>query len=171
MKLSFGISVNSDLTNDLWGEKHDTHTHPYCLGLQHRLTSTYCSLFLGYAIIMQHWRKNPRLNQQVELSMLRSSLQWAGFLFQNKINRTYKDVISRGKLRGMSPALSHSALSLEHVHTKGQRGGLGLLLSTRSITDATTSKPSQSDLLGILCVCSILEIRSGHNLRVEQPYT
>lgn len=82
-----------------------------------------------------------------------------------------KDVISRGKLRGMSPALSHSALSLEHVHTKGQRGGLGLLLSTRSITDATTSKPSQSDLLGILCVCSILEIRSGHNLRVEQPYT
>lgn len=69
---------------------------------------------------------------------------------------TYNDMTSGGKLRGISPALSHSALSLVHIHDAGQRGCLALLLSTRSKTDATASKPSHGDLLGILSVFSIL---------------
>ena len=84
---------------------------------------------------------------------------------------TYSDMTSEGKLRGIDPALSHSALSLVHVHDKGQRGCLALLLSTKRKTDATTSTPSQGDLLVILCVFSIPANRCGHNLRVEQPYT
>lgn len=72
---------------------------------------------------------------------------------------------SGGKLRGMEPALSHSALSLVHVQDKGQRGCLTLLLPTRSRTDATTSEPSHSEPLGILRVFSI---RCGHD---TQPYT
>ena len=69
---------------------------------------------------------------------------------------TYSDMTSGGKLRGISPALSHSALSLVHIHDAGQRGCLALLLSTASKTDATTSKPSHGDLVGILSVFSIL---------------
>lgn len=78
---------------------------------------------------------------------------------------------SGGKLRGITPALSHNALSLVHVHDEGQRGGLALLLSTTSKRDATTSTQSQGDLLGILRVFTILANRCGHDLRVEQPYT
>lgn len=84
---------------------------------------------------------------------------------------TYSDMTSGGKLRGISPALSHSALSLVHVHDGGQRGCLGFLLSTTSKTDATKSKPSQGDLLGVLRVFSILANGCGHDLRVEQPCT
>lgn len=84
---------------------------------------------------------------------------------------TYSDMTSEGKLRGISPALSHSALSLVHVHDEGQRGCLALLLSTTSKTDANTSKQRQGNLLGILRVISILANRRGHDLRVEQPYT
>lgn len=68
---------------------------------------------------------------------------------------TYSDMTSGGKLRGISPALSHSALSLVHIHDAGQRGCLALLLSTIRKTDATASKPSHGDLLGILSVFSI----------------
>lgn len=80
---------------------------------------------------------------------------------------TYSDMTSVGKLRGISPALSHSALSLVHVHDEGQRGCLALLLSTTSKTDANTSTPSHGNLLGILHVFSILANRRGHDLCVE----
>lgn len=75
---------------------------------------------------------------------------------------------SGGKLRGISRALSHNALSLVHIHDEGQRGGLALLLSTARRTDATTSAQSQGDLLGIVRVFLILANRCGHDLRVEE---
>lgn len=82
---------------------------------------------------------------------------------------TYSDMTSGGKLRGIIPALSHNALSLVHVQNGGQRGCLALLLSTTSKTDATTSKPSQGDLLGIFRTFSMLAKRCGHDLRVKHP--
>ena len=84
---------------------------------------------------------------------------------------TYSDMTSGGKLRGISPALSHNALSLVHVQDEGQRGGLALLLSTTSNTVANTSTQSQGDVLDILLVFVILENRCGHGLRVEESYT
>ena len=72
------------------------------------------------------------------------------------LHGTYREMTSRGKLRGISPALSHSALSLVHVHDEGQRGGLGFLLSATSRTQASTSNPSRGDLLCIVRVFSIL---------------
>lgn len=74
-------------------------------------------------------------------------------------------------MRRIIPALSHNALSLVHVHDAGQRGCLALLLSTTSKKDATTSKPSQGDLLSILRVVNILANRCGQDLRVKQPCT
>lgn len=82
---------------------------------------------------------------------------------------TYSDMTSGGKLRGIIPALSHNALSLVHVQNGGQRGCLALLLSTTSKTDATTSKPSQGDVLGIFRTFSMLAKRCGHDLRVKHP--
>lgn len=64
---------------------------------------------------------------------------------------------SGGKLRGIDPAPSHSALSLVHVHDRGQRGCLALLLSTKTNTDAATSTPSHCDRLAaipILATCA-----------------
>ena len=46
---------------------------------------------------------------------------------------------SGGKLRGIKPALSHSALSLVHVHAEGQRGWRARLPSAASKSAATTS--------------------------------
>ena len=46
---------------------------------------------------------------------------------------------SGGKLRGIKPALSHSALSLVHVHVEGQRGWRARLPSAASKSPATTS--------------------------------
>lgn len=81
---------------------------------------------------------------------------------------TYSEMTSGGKLRGIIPALSHNALSLVHVQNGGQRCCLALLLSTTSKTDATTSKPSQRELLGIIRIFSMLAMRCGHDLRVKQ---
>lgn len=53
---------------------------------------------------------------------------------------TYSEMTSDGKLRGISLALSHSALSLVHVHEAGHRGCLALLLSTKSERYASKSK-------------------------------
>lgn len=66
----------------------------------------------------------------------------------NKV-KTYSDVTSRGKLRGIISALWHSALSLVHVQCVGQRGCLGFPTTTARKTDATTSEMSQVDLMGI----------------------
>lgn len=79
---------------------------------------------------------------------------------------TYSDMTSGGKLRGIDPAPSHSALSLVHVHDSGQRGCLALLLPTRSNSDAAASTPSHCDRLAVI---PILANRCGHNLRLEQP--
>lgn len=76
-------------------------------------------------------------------------------------NQTYSDVTSGGKLRGIIPALSHSALSLVHVQDGGQRGCLALLLSTTSKTDATKMKPSHGDLLRIFRELAMLAKRCG----------
>lgn len=108
--------------------------------------------------MQQHQQRNPRLNQQPEPRTvgLCEVKHWLGIYKKAILNMTYSDMTSGGKLRGISPALSHNALSLVHVHDEGQRGCLALLLSTKSKTDATTIKPSQGDLLGILRVFPIL---------------
>lgn len=147
MKLSFGISVYSDLTNDLWKKKHDTHAQ------KERETWSWLN-----TISHSDSCGEPRL--------------FCTNILKTTRNETYNDVTSGGKLRGISPALSHSALSLVHVHEEGHRGCLGFLLSTKSKTDATTSSsPSRDDLLGVLRVFSILANHCGHDLRLEKPYT
>lgn len=81
---------------------------------------------------------------------------------------TYSDVTSAGKLRGIIPALSHSALSLVHVQDGGQRGCLALLASTNSRRDATRTKPSH--LPSIVRECAMLRGRAGaskHAVRSE----
>lgn len=70
--------------------------------------------------------------------------------------KTYSDVTSRGKLRGIISALWHSALSLVHVQCVGQRGCLGFPTTTASKTHPTTSETSQGDLTGIFGRLSML---------------
>lgn len=127
MKLSLGISVNSDLTKDLLKKREKT---------ENKLHVWTCS------------QKNMHLCAER--------------------NVTHSDMTSEGKLRGMSPVLSHSALSLVHIQEEGQRGGLAFLLSPSRTTQASSSKVSQGDLLRILPECSIPANRCGHG---EQPNT
>lgn len=70
---------------------------------------------------------------------------------------------SGGKLRGIIPALSHSALSLVHVQDGGQRGCLALLASTTSRRDVTRTKPSHGDLPSIFRQCAMLRGRARPN--------
>lgn len=70
--------------------------------------------------------------------------------------KTYSDVTSRGKLRGIISALWHSALSLVHAQCVGQRGCLGFPMTTASNTDATTSEKSHDHLVGIFGRFSML---------------
>lgn len=70
---------------------------------------------------------------------------------------THRDMTSDGKVRGISPALSHSALSLVHVHAEGQRGCLAFLQSTGRKTDtASTRSTSRCSPAGLLRVFTIL---------------
>lgn len=125
-----------------------------------------CNLLLGYSAAAE-----TSTQRRVCCVNLCDWKHWLGNLHEIMINKTYSDMTSGGKLRGISPALSHNALSLVHVHDAGQRGCLALLLSTTSKTDATTSTQSQHDLLGILRVFSMLANLCRHDLRVEEPYT
>lgn len=149
MKLSFGISVNSDLTKDLVGEKK--------------------TLFNPRSKTEQLLQSVPLICAAADSSVNKFSVKHSSC---NKWqNSTHSDMTSGGKVRGMSPALSQSALSLVHVHDEGQRGCLALLLSTTRQTDANTRKANHGSLLGILRVFPILANRRGHDLRLEQRYT
>ena len=82
---------------------------------------------------------------------------------------TYNEMTSGGKLRGISLVFSHRALSLVHVQDMGQRGCLGLLLSTRSKTEEIHRK--KVHLLKNLLTYPILLSHSGNNQRVEYSWT
>lgn len=135
MKLSFGISVNLDLTNDLYREGETRHT--------------------GHAM------STGSLTQ----ALFHVSLQQKGIQYQTAIDGTYSDMTSGGKLRGIIPALSHSALSLVHMQDWGQRGGR-FLLSTTSSSDAATRKTRQRDLLGIFGEFPMLANAPAHAPRL-----